>query len=398
MKELRFLTILLILTVTPLVSQPKAYWHTVHLENWFIGTVPPDSIPFRQITNLILFDGHTFGKSTSPSVPGYFQPPSNITGTYWARVAQLAHQNGVKMELDLGTNVNSEYADVCQAGPGAMQTWAGSVARAIVLFNYDGADFDAEGGRFPINGGMGTMAQLLHDSLAALNPGKKYDITVSCMPNYSDVVGYGISANGAQYFDQVNPMWYDQCNPLADPLFKSSTHGCWGSDSSVGATYEHAGIPKSKIGLGYAVQVYDGCSSCITYFNQVIRYFPGSTIYRDDEAKATWYVGNGHTILYEDEWTTWWKADFIKRKGYGGAMGFCMGRGYLPTPPAGWDRNPAITGMGRGLFGSGPPPIDSVAPLVSLNAPLEGDTVTGIVSLAATASDNVGVARVEFII
>ncbi|TLY29363.1 MAG: hypothetical protein E6K56_08495, partial [Ignavibacteria bacterium] len=396
-------------TFTTGVHQQRAYWHTVHIENRFIGTIPPDSIPYRYITNLILFDGHTFGKSTSPSAPGYFQPPSNILIPYWTRVLQLAHQNGVKMELDLGTNVNSEYQAVCALGVGAMQTWAGTVSHYIIQFNLDGADFDAEGGQYPQNGGMGKMAQLLHDSLAALNPGKKYDITCSMMPNVSDVQGYLTGTNGAsaasvtaacQYFDQMNPMWYDQCNPLADPLYKSSAHGCWSSDSGVAANYERAGVPHNKIGLGYAAQVYDGCSSCITYFNQVIRYFPGSTVYRDDEAKATWFVGNGHTILYEDEWTTWWKADFIRRKGYGGAMGFCLGRGYLPTPPAGWDRNPAVTGLGRALFGAAPPPPpgDSIPPVVSLTAPLNGDSVSGIVSVTATASDNVGVTRVEFVV
>ena len=339
MRKLYSLLFSLLIGSSILSSQPR-YWHTVHIENWFIGTIPPDSIPYRYITNLILFDGHTFGKSTSPSAPGYFQPPSNILIPYWTRVLQLAHQNGVKMELDLGTNVNSEYQAVCALGVGAMQTWAGTVSHYIIQFNLDGADFDAEGGQYPQNGGMGKMAQLLHDSLAALNPGKKYDITCSMMPNVSDVQGYLTGTNGAsaasvtaacQYFDQMNPMWYDQCNPLAEPLYKSSAHGCWSSDSGVAANYERAGVPHNKIGLGYAAQVYDGCSSCITYFNQVIRYFPGSTVYRDDEAKATWFVGNGHTILYEDEWTTWWKADFIRRKGYGGAMGFCLGRGYLPT-------------------------------------------------------------------
>ncbi len=43
-----------------------------------------------------------------------------------------------------------------------------------------------------------------------------------------------------------------------------------------------------------------------------------------------------------------------------------------------------------------PPPADTTAPTVSVTAPANGSTVTGSVALAATASDNVGVARVEF--
>jgi poly(hydroxyalkanoate) depolymerase family esterase len=41
---------------------------------------------------------------------------------------------------------------------------------------------------------------------------------------------------------------------------------------------------------------------------------------------------------------------------------------------------------------------DSVAPTVSLTAPANGATVSGVVSINASASDNVGVARVEFLI
>ena len=42
------------------------------------------------------------------------------------------------------------------------------------------------------------------------------------------------------------------------------------------------------------------------------------------------------------------------------------------------------------------PPADTTAPTVSLTAPASGATLTGTANLAATASDNVGVARVEF--
>ena len=43
-----------------------------------------------------------------------------------------------------------------------------------------------------------------------------------------------------------------------------------------------------------------------------------------------------------------------------------------------------------------PPPADTTAPTVSLTAPANGSTVSGSVGLAATASDNVGVSKVEF--
>ena len=45
---------------------------------------------------------------------------------------------------------------------------------------------------------------------------------------------------------------------------------------------------------------------------------------------------------------------------------------------------------------SGPPPVDTTVPTVALTTPVDGATVTGLVTLQATASDNVGVSRVEF--
>ncbi len=42
--------------------------------------------------------------------------------------------------------------------------------------------------------------------------------------------------------------------------------------------------------------------------------------------------------------------------------------------------------------------LDSLAPTVALTAPANGSTVSGVVSITANASDNIGVARVEFLI
>lgn len=372
MRKLFALVLLFCLTTPLLLSQPAAYWNTVHLAVWEHGDIPADSIPWQYITHLIHFSGETYGKLTNASVPGYYQAPSNYEDAYGQRLHFLSQLYGVKLLIDLGFNPSNQFTNVCALGLPAMQTWASTVAHYIVQFGYDGGDFDCEGGSYPANGGMGKMAQLLHDSLAALNPGKKYYITTSMMPNGGDVVGYGVAAY-SQYFDQVNDMWYDQCFPNNAPLFPSSAHPCWGTDSSVAAAYERVGIPKSKIGLGYPIQVYDGCPKCYAIFRQVIQYFPGSTVYWDDEAKGRWFVGNGHTIQYEDTLTGWWKADFIKRKGYGGAMGFCLGRGYLPNPPAGWLRNPAVQGLGRALVGSIPPPPPPSLARVTGRSVFDGD-------------------------
>ena len=53
--------------------------------------------------------------------------------------------------------------------------------------------------------------------------------------------------------------------------------------------------------------------------------------------------------------------------------------------------------MGTALGGgSAPPPADTTAPTVALSAPASGATVSGTVTVTATATDNVGVAGVQF--
>jgi fibronectin type 3 domain-containing protein len=49
-------------------------------------------------------------------------------------------------------------------------------------------------------------------------------------------------------------------------------------------------------------------------------------------------------------------------------------------------------------IGSTPPPPDTIPPTVSMTAPLDGATVAGTLSVSATASDNVGVAGVQFLL
>ena len=51
-----------------------------------------------------------------------------------------------------------------------------------------------------------------------------------------------------------------------------------------------------------------------------------------------------------------------------------------------------------GLIGDGPDPGDVTAPTVSITAPSAGQTVMGMVPVTATATDNVAVTRVEFLI
>ncbi|HYQ85606.1 MAG TPA: glycosyl hydrolase family 18 protein [Bacteroidota bacterium] len=370
MRRLSGLTLLLFSTLSLLFSQPRPYWHTVHYANWEHSDVPPRDIPWQSITHLIHFAGKTLGSQTNSNYP-YWQAPSNweVEGTFHIgdTLRSYGRRFGVAILIDLGFNSDNSFSNLCAKGDTALQTWAGTVGNYIFSKGYDGGDFDAEGGSYPLNGGMGRMAQLLHDTLAALNPGKKYYITTSCMPNAGDLGGFGIKAY-QQYFDQVNPMFYDVSGTFGSPLYKNPNCSAWGSDSGVAFAYLNAGIDRSRIGLGYNIQVYHTSSTTacppggfgyISKLMNEIRYFVGGTIYWDDVTKESYMINSvaGVKIAYEDTISTWYKADFIKRNGFGGAMGFCLGRGHLPVPPLGINKDMAVYGMGRALNGDAPPPV-----------------------------------------
>jgi hypothetical protein len=54
--------------------------------------------------------------------------------------------------------------------------------------------------------------------------------------------------------------------------------------------------------------------------------------------------------------------------------------------------------MNSGIAGGLPPPLDTISPTVAIIAPVAGSTVFSLVSVAANASDNVGVAGVQFFV
>ncbi len=377
-------------------SSQTYYWHTVHYANWEHYDITPQHIPWQSITNLIHFAGNTLGNQTNATYP-YWDPPSNweldagntLNYHFGDTLRAYGAKYGVIIEIDAGFNSSNQYYDLCLKGDTAIATWAGQVGHYMANWNYGGIDFDLEGGGYPVNYGFQKMVQFLRDTLAALTPGKKYYFTASVMPNPGDQTGWGIVGGpnpAINLMDQINPMFYDVSGTFGSPLYKDPNCSTWGSDSSVAISLLGVGIPASKLGLGYNIQVYhtQSTTACppggfgyISKLMSEIQYFPpatGATIYWDDVAKESYMINTsaGVKVAYEDTLSTWYKADFIKRHSLGGIMGFCLGRGYLPNPPAGWRHNEAVEGMGVALFGNSPPPPPPPPPTPQIVVTLQG--------------------------
>src|SRR5713101_6470552 len=107
MRHLSGLILLLFSTLTLGLSQPRAYWHTVHYANWEHADLPPRYIPWQSITHLIHFAGKTLGAQTNPNYP-YWQAPSNweIEGSmhFGDTLRAYGRRYGVAILVDLGFN------------------------------------------------------------------------------------------------------------------------------------------------------------------------------------------------------------------------------------------------------------------------------------------------------
>lgn len=383
----------------------RLYWHTVHFANWAHADMPVNQIPWDKITHLIHFAGKTGGAQTcgtcgpggttaSPfwiapnnwEIDNAYNPPYHIGDTLRA----YGKRYGVAILMDLGFNSNNDYGLIANTGGlPAMQAWAGQVAHYMVNWQYDGGDLDFEGGAYPTNGGGGKFASLLIDSLRSLNPGKKYIITTSIMGNVGDLRGYLTGNGGAsnaqvsaavQYYDQINPMFYDVSGTWGSPLYPDPSCGStWSTDSAVSVNFINAGVPSTKQGMGYNIQVYHSNTTVacppggFAYIGQLfkeVQYFPpaaGAAFFFNNVSKQAYMINTnmGVKIAYEDTLSTAYKADFIQRHNMGGAMGFCLDRGYWPNPPVGVSKNMAVYGMGKALNGGQvfiPPPPAPNAP------------------------------------
>ncbi len=371
-------------------SALNVYWNTTHYEVWNHAVLPPTNIPWGSITHLIHFCGGTGGNGTISTYP-YYQPQSAIEIDGGVHIGDslraIGHRNGVSILLDLGLN----WSFLGSWNDSIMAIWAHTIAAYIqnASFNgYDGADMDVEGALAGVQAKIGRAAHILHDTLTALGQrmGKKLYLTCDVLSQF-DPLYMAPPPDSLMYFDQCNLMTYDMYGTFGSPLYPEASCGVGECDSSdlqpwiswLNSHYGSAGV--AKLGMGYNIQIYqtNKTSACPAggfdaysgwnVDNYSAQYFNGGTVSWDNVTKEPYLVNSTHGVLiaYEDTNSTYWKADFIKRKGMGGAMGFCLGRGYIPPQIAvqynirdgnGHYVNPhmAAYGMGKGLNGALSPP------------------------------------------
>lgn len=127
------------------------------------------------------------------------------------------------------------------------------------------------------------------------------------------------------------------------------------------------------------------------------RYF--ADLYMDTSAQRV-IIGNASTLdasttLREVQVPTAWSDTSISVNINQGAFADSSSA-YLFVIDANGNASPGkLITFGSGSVSSPLPPLDTTAPTASISAPLSGATVSGVQSVSVTASDNVGVTKVE---
>ena len=117
----------------------------------------------------------------------------------------------------------------------------------------------------------------------------------------------------------------------------------------------------------------------------------------DNIAQEPWLGYGGKFYTYENQASITAKVDTLKNGGFNGVNIYVLGYGYLTNPPAGHTSDELLQWVKAAVGGFVIPP-DTIKPVVAISSPANGDTVTGTVTVNATASDNVSIASVQLLV
>ncbi|KAF0142156.1 MAG: fibronectin type III domain-containing protein, partial [Stygiobacter sp.] len=140
----------------------------------------------------------------------------------------------------------------------------------------------------------------------------------------------------------------------------------------------------------------------VPYYTIMQDYYQPQYYNWDDAAKASYLSidNSGSTndkfISYDDEKTVQAKFDYARTKGIGGLIIWELGGGYYRANQSAGQKDVLLQAVKNALNNGSTPIADVTPPSISITSPSNGASLLGVVTLSATASDNVGVAGVQF--
>jgi chitinase len=394
----------------------QAQWVTAYYAGWQQGYLPATSVDYSAVTHICHF-------ALIPNANGSIDDQGNsVNATNAASVISAAHAAGKKVLITVG-GWNTESAFMSATGSGTRATFVSNLVTLMHSRGYDGIDIDWE----PLNSGdAANYTAFVTDLRNAMN-------AISPRPMLTMATGWSaaISASVASQMDQINLMTYDISGPWPGWVTWHNSATVSGgqkigtqlisADDFVN-TWSGAGVPLAKLGIGidFYGYVWSGGSGTTTggatapaqswttapsvqgnvpYYSIMSTYYQPANYRWDATAQAAYLSfdntgsANDKFISYDDESTCAAKINYTRTKGIGGVIIWELGGGYRATMPAG-QRDLLLQAIKQAVGGTPTP--DTTPPAVSLSSPSNGSTVSNTVSVSANASDNVGVAGVQF--
>ncbi len=410
------------------------YWVMPYVQMGQSFGTQPAKWPWGSVTHVVLF-----GITPTASSPYYSTNPGGFANIQ--QIVTLAHSYNPpkKVIVSFDNSSNGGYPNISGITNAALRAglvhqlavWARSLGTGGKT-GIDGFGFDFEGGEGGTQAIWDGVYQAFRDTLSgpnfvcsdgahglligytALSVSFPYNsaTTKACFDKYA-IQGYDMNTSSAGYS-------FVGMAPLEGP------YGCGGTtingqnDSAVVFNYINAGIPKSQLILGmnfYGRSYYtttqttnpDFCtpwtgvrSNFLTY-DQIVNTeltTPG-VVRKYNPVTGVTILANGssnksYITEYPDSFYVKARAQFVQRQGLGGMFNYDLAWAHLTTVPAGHRADELQEWMSQMLGSGGGTSSDLIAPTVSLTGPVNGSQVLGTVNISATASDNVGVTKVEF--
>ena len=418
-------TCIVTLAMTVAMRAQSSPWATAYYAGWQqgynnSGYMPAQSVDYSAVTHIVHF-------ALVPKSDGTLDDASNSVSAYNAnQLVTLAHAAGKKVIICVG-GWATESSFLGATNSTNVSTFVSNLVNLMQSRGYDGIDIDWEPLSSSSSSQFGAFITKLRTALDAISPRPLLTTADGGSPS--------IIAPVSSKFDQINIMSYDLSgawggwvtwhnSPIYDGGFKfPSTGGAVPSADGLVNSCVSAGIPASKLGIGidFYGYVWSGgagtpnggatdprqswttaptVQSNVPYSTIMDTYYQ-SQYYKFDNAAGVSYLSidnsgstNDKFISYDDEATVASKYNYVKTKGIGGAIIWELGGGYRANMPSG-QRDLLLQAVKKALGGT-VSSADVTPPTISLTGPTNGATVSSTIALSANATDNVGVAGVQF--
>lgn len=410
--------LLLLVLVSGVSSAQTVPWVSGYYAGWQSSYLPPGSIDFTAITQLIHFSIYPTGGANFDGTANGMTPAS------MTQTVQLTHAAGKKILLCVG-GYGADFRDA--VSPAYRNQSVAALVGTMTTYGYDGLDIDWE----PVQNEPDFLVWItaLRAAMKAANPNA---LLTDAAFSFDQAV---VDAQAS--FDQINLMTYDMAgpwpgwvtwhnSPVSDGGFRfPSTGGPPPSANGSIDSYIAAGVPKTKLGIGTDFLGYywtggDGTptggvsaprqSYTVTpivrgnvQYYEIMNTYDAYPQLWDSSAQAAYISidrpgsANDMFISLDNERTMYAKADYVRSKGIGGIVIFELGAGYRADQPQG-QRDFLLQAVKKAFILGEKYVPDTTPPAVSLTSPAAGSVVSGTMTLSANATDNSGTVFVQFLI